>query len=176
MQRYRIRHLPVVLKDQTLIGMVSDRDIRSAMPSSFDRRGRFKTEGGDEPAGIRAQDIMTKDPISISLATTIQDFSLCGLGQACSKPALSTLKYFLKEFEDHIKEHRCAGAVCDSMVISACQHACPAGIDVPNYVAAIAEGDYEKSVEIIRENGFQSQCFYVFLVYLCVRTADGEYY
>ena len=73
MLRYRIRHLPVVLKDQTLIGMVSDRDIRSAMPSSFDRRGRFKTEGGDEPAGIRAQDIMTKDPISISLATTIQD-------------------------------------------------------------------------------------------------------
>ena len=65
---------------------------------------------------------------------------MCGLGQACPKPALSTLKYFLKEYEDHIKEHRCAGAVCDSMVISACQHACPAGIDVPNYVAAIADG------------------------------------
>jgi len=93
------------------------------------------------------------------LGQTLTEASLCGLGQACPKPALSTLKYFLKEYEDHIKEHRCAGAVCDSMVISACQHACPAGIDVPNYVAAVAEGDYAKSVEIIRErNPFPAVC------------------
>ncbi|MGD8713493.1 MAG: FAD-dependent oxidoreductase [Desulfobacterales bacterium] len=93
------------------------------------------------------------------LGETLTEASLCGLGQACPKPAISTLKYFLKEYEDHIREHRCAGAVCDSMVISACQHACPAGIDVPNYVAAVAEGDYEKSVEIIRErNPFPAVC------------------
>ncbi len=93
------------------------------------------------------------------LGETLTDASLCGLGQACPKPALSTLKYFLKEYEDHINEHRCAGAVCDSMVISACQHACPAGIDVPNYVAAIADGEYEKSVDIIRErNPFPAVC------------------
>jgi NADH-quinone oxidoreductase subunit F len=93
------------------------------------------------------------------LGDTMSEASLCGLGQASPKPALSTLKYFLKEFEDHIQEHRCAGAVCDSMVISACQHACPAGIDVPNYVAAVAEGDYAKSVEIIRErNPFPAVC------------------
>jgi len=93
------------------------------------------------------------------LGETLTEASLCGLGQACPKPALSTLKYFLKEYEDHIKEHRCAGAVCDSMVISACQHACPAGIDVPNYVAAIADGEYDKSVAIIRErNPFPSVC------------------
>jgi NADH-quinone oxidoreductase subunit F len=93
------------------------------------------------------------------LGETLTEASLCGLGQACAKPALSTLKYFLKEYEDHIKEHRCAGAVCDSMVISACQHACPAGIDVPNYVAAIADGEYEKSVAIIRErNPFPAVC------------------
>jgi NADH-quinone oxidoreductase subunit F len=94
-----------------------------------------------------------------ALGETLTEASLCGLGQACPKPALSTLKYFLKEYEDHIREHRCAGAVCDSMVISGCQHACPAGIDVPNYVAAIAEGDYAKSVEIIRErNPFPAVC------------------
>ena len=93
------------------------------------------------------------------LGETLSEASLCGLGQACPKPALSTLRYFLREYEDHIREHRCAGAVCDSMVISACQHACPAGIDVPNYVAAVAEGDYEKSVEIIRErNPFPAVC------------------
>ena len=93
------------------------------------------------------------------LGRTLSEASLCGLGQACPKPALSTLKYFLKEYEDHIREHRCAGAVCDSMVISACQHACPAGIDVPNYVAAIADGRYGDAVEIIRErNPFPAVC------------------
>jgi NADH-quinone oxidoreductase subunit F len=94
-----------------------------------------------------------------ALGETLMDASLCGLGQACPKPALSTLKYFEKEYRDHIHEHRCAGAVCDSMVISACQHACPAGIDVPNYVAAIAGGKYEHAVEIIRErNPFPAVC------------------
>lgn len=93
------------------------------------------------------------------LGETITEASLCGLGQTCAKPALSTLKYFVKEYEDHILEERCAGATCDSMVISACQHACPAGIDVPNYVAAIADGEYEKAVEIIRErNPFPAVC------------------
>lgn len=93
------------------------------------------------------------------LGQTISETSLCGLGQTCPKPALSTLKYFAKEYEDHILEHRCAGATCDAMVISACQHACPAGIDVPNYVAAIAEGKYEKAVHIIRErNPFPAVC------------------
>ena len=93
------------------------------------------------------------------LGETIMTSSLCGLGQTAPKPALSTLKYFLKEYEDHILEHRCAGATCDSMVISACQHSCPAGIDVPNYVAAIASEKYEKAVEIIRErNPFPAVC------------------
>jgi len=93
------------------------------------------------------------------LGETIIKSSLCGLGQTAPKPALSTLQYFLKEYEEHIMDHRCAGATCDSMVISACQHACPAGIDVPNYVASIARGKYEQAVEIIRErNPFPAVC------------------
>ena len=94
-----------------------------------------------------------------SLGDTMTSASLCGLGQACAKPALSTLKYFEKEYLDHIHENRCAGAVCDSMVISACQHACPAGIDVPNYVAAVGSGHYQQAVDIIRErNPFPAVC------------------
>ena len=93
------------------------------------------------------------------LGSTMTSASLCGLGQASAKPALSTLRFFEKEYLDHILEHRCAGATCDSMVISACQHACPAGIDVPNYVASIAAGNYNKAVEIIRErNPFPAVC------------------
>ncbi|MBU1171162.1 MAG: FAD-dependent oxidoreductase [Proteobacteria bacterium] len=94
-----------------------------------------------------------------SIGKTVSETSLCGLGQTCAKPALSTLRYFLKEYEEHIHDMRCAGAVCDSMVISPCQHACPAGIDVPNYVAAVALGHYAKAVDIIRErNPFPAVC------------------
>ncbi len=102
-----------------------------------------------------------KDDLKIlkRIGETLIKSSLCGLGQTAPKPALSTLNYFLREYEDHITEHRCAGAACDSMVISPCQHACPAGIDVPNYVAAVASGKYEKAVEIIRErNPFPAVC------------------
>jgi len=93
------------------------------------------------------------------LGETIIKSSLCGLGQTAPKPALSTLQYFLKEYEEHILDRHCAGATCDSMVISACQHACPAGIDVPNYIASIAGGKYEQAVKIIRErNPFPAVC------------------
>ena len=95
----------------------------------------------------------------IDIGTTVKESSLCGLGQSCANPVLSTIRHFRDEYEAHIKEHRCPAAVCDAMVISACQHACPAGIDVPNYVAAIAEGDFIKAVEIIRErNPFPAVC------------------
>jgi len=103
----------------------------------------------------RIEDIRTIE----ELGETITDSSLCGLGQTCAKPALSTLKYFLDEYKEHILDHRCAGATCDAMVISACQHACPAGIDIPNYVASIARGKYEQAVDIIRErNPFPAVC------------------
>lgn len=103
----------------------------------------------------RMEDIQT----ITDLGKTITSASLCGLGQTCAKPAISTLTYFRKEYEDHIKEHRCSGAVCDTMVMSACQHACPAGIDVPNYVAAISCGNYEQAIDIIRErNPFPAVC------------------
>jgi acetoin utilization protein AcuB len=73
MVRFRIRHLPVTQPDNTLIGIVSDRDIRSAMPSKF-----FHDRGMDEMenerlTGVLVQEIMTKNPISISLSSTLQD-------------------------------------------------------------------------------------------------------
>jgi acetoin utilization protein AcuB len=73
MTRYRFRHLPVIRSDKTLIGIVSDRDIRSAMPStSIHDQRREEIEPG-MATGVRVQDIMTKDPVCVSLSSTIQD-------------------------------------------------------------------------------------------------------
>lgn len=85
--------------------------------------------------------------------------SLCGLGQTAPNPALSTLKHFRDEYEAHILRKRCPAGVCEALVVSPCQHACPAGIDVPAYVAFVGQGDYEKAVEVIRErNPFPAIC------------------
>lgn len=50
------------------------------------------------------------------LAETIKDTSLCGLGQTAPNPVLSTMKYFMDEYEAHIKEHRCPAGVCQALL------------------------------------------------------------
>jgi NADH:ubiquinone oxidoreductase subunit F (NADH-binding)/ferredoxin len=50
------------------------------------------------------------------IAKTVKDGSLCGLGQTAPNPVLTTLRYFRKEYEDHIERGRCAAFVCDKMV------------------------------------------------------------
>jgi NADH-quinone oxidoreductase subunit F len=95
----------------------------------------------------------------LSIAKTVKECSLCGLGQTCPNPVLTTLNYFRDEYEAHIKEKKCPAAVCDALMISPCQHTCPVGINVPKYIAHIAAGEYLQSVETIRErNPFPGIC------------------
>lgn len=47
------------------------------------------------------------------LCEVVRDTSLCGLGQSAPNPVLSTLRYFLDEYEAHINEHRCPAGVCE---------------------------------------------------------------
>jgi len=72
MTEHRIRHLPVVEADNKLVGMVTDRDIRSAMPSIF-----VDTSDIDEEKGrlekLRVKDIMSTKLITISPTYTLQD-------------------------------------------------------------------------------------------------------
>jgi len=66
---------------------------------------------------------------------------------------------FQKRIRAHIVSKRCPAGVCDALVLAPCQHACPAGIDVPAYVAFIGQGDYAKAVEVIRDhNPFPAIC------------------
>jgi NADH-quinone oxidoreductase subunit F len=95
----------------------------------------------------------------LTIARAVKECSLCGLGQTCPNPVLTTINYFRDEYETHIKEKKCPAAVCDSLMISPCQHTCPVGINVPKYVAHIAAGEYLESIETIRErNPFPAIC------------------
>jgi NADH:ubiquinone oxidoreductase subunit F (NADH-binding)/Pyruvate/2-oxoacid:ferredoxin oxidoreductase delta subunit/(2Fe-2S) ferredoxin len=51
-----------------------------------------------------------------SLAETIGETSLCGLGQTAPNPVLSTLRFFRHEYEAHIYERRCPSGVCAELV------------------------------------------------------------
>lgn len=72
MMEKNIRHLPVIDGDGKLIGIVSDRDVRDAMPSSLLKKPDYDiTLGkiGSHPIGT----IMTKKPMAIYAYYTLQD-------------------------------------------------------------------------------------------------------
>jgi NADH-quinone oxidoreductase subunit F len=86
------------------------------------------------------------------LGRVIKDASLCGLGQTAPNPALTTIKYFREEYEEHIRDKHCRAAVCTALVLAPCQHTCPAGVKAHRYVREIAQGNFENAYLVVREN------------------------
>ncbi len=87
------------------------------------------TEGEGTPADLARLE---------SLARTVCDGSLCGLGQTAPNPVLTTLRYFREEYEEHILHKRCPAFACLPLVsyhidperctgCPACAKACPNG-------------------------------------------------
>ena len=72
MSTHRIRHLPVVDETNRLIGIVTDRDLRSAMPYEFSK-GTDIEEVREELAAKAVGDIMTTEVMTVSPMDTIQD-------------------------------------------------------------------------------------------------------
>lgn len=73
-----------------------------------------------------------------TLARTIKNASLCGLGQTAPNPVLNTLKYFRHEYEAHIYDKKCPAGVCQSLLTyfiiadkcrgcGICARVCPVG-------------------------------------------------
>ena len=50
------------------------------------------------------------------LGQKIKAGSLCGLGQTAPNPVLATLRFYRKEYEEHVREHRCAALQCNAFV------------------------------------------------------------
>ena len=93
------------------------------------------------------------------MAGVIKNAALCGLGQTAPNPILSTIRYFRKEYEEHIRNHRCSAAVCSAMFRSPCQHTCPIEMDIPSYIALIRAERFEDAYKILLQtNPFPSVC------------------
>ena len=73
-----------------------------------------------------------------SLAISVKNGSLCGLGQTAPNPVLTTLKYFRDEYIAHIVDKKCPAKKCTALLTynidpevcigcGACARNCPAG-------------------------------------------------
>jgi acetoin utilization protein AcuB len=67
-----IRHLPIVDSENRLIGIVTDRDIRSALPYHLFKTPEKLVEK-ETYNQLKIKDIMTRNPFAISPTDTIQD-------------------------------------------------------------------------------------------------------
>ncbi len=93
------------------------------------------------------------------LGEAIRRASLCGLGQTAANPVLSTIRYFRDEYEAHIIEKRCPANSCEALITTTCSSACPAHVNVPEYVGLIAEGRFAEALDVIRRrNPLPSVC------------------
>ena len=51
-----------------------------------------------------------------AIGATMQEASLCGLGQTSPNPILSTLKYFEEEYIEHISDKKCRAKKCKALI------------------------------------------------------------
>jgi acetoin utilization protein AcuB len=72
MAEHNIRHLPVVENGDQLVGILTDRDLRSALPHRF-FKGDVAPEEVEAHRHMRVKDVMTRDVITVTLSYTIPD-------------------------------------------------------------------------------------------------------
>ena len=80
----------------------------------------------------------------------IKDSALCGLGQTCPNPVLSTINHFRHEYEAHIRDNFCPAGACEALVFAPCENTCPVRCDACGYTALIGEGRYGEALSLIR--------------------------
>jgi len=109
------------------------------------------------------------------IAAGMETGALCALGQLTPGPVLSALRYFEDEFRAHIVDKRCPAGSCQPLVRARCTNACPAEVDVPSYVALVAQGRYAEGLEIHRrQNPFPLVCGRVCPAFCEARCRRGD--
>lgn len=73
----------------------------------------------------------------------------CAIGYEAAKLVLKGLDGFMEDFVQHITKNRCT---CNSSQPVPCVALCPAGVDIPGYVALVGEGRYEDAIRLIRKD------------------------
>ena len=94
-----------------------------------------------------------------ALAEMIRSGSDCAIGYDAAQAVLVGMTRFADEYKHHVEEHACQKGVAQSVP---CETFCPAHVDVPGYIALVAEGRSADAVALIRkDNPFPTACGYV---------------
>lgn len=89
-------------------------------------------------------------------AKTVYFLADCAIGFEAAKAVLNGLKGYRKEFENHIKYKKCT---CEITQSAPCVALCPAGVDIPGYIALVKEKRYDDAIKLIRkDNPLPSVC------------------
>ena len=107
----------------------------------------------DGKASLATLDIIEKT------ARTIVNTADCAIGRDAARLVLDGLAGFRDDYEEHILHNRCLAGL--QMPVP-CVALCPAGVDVPGYMALVGEGRLADAVRLIRkDNPMPVACAYI---------------
>ena len=120
---------------------------------------------GLEQLSIMIREVLDGEPdpdILNRIRTTAQvvvDSADCAIGMDAGQLVLNALIAFRDDFEEHVNNGRCLGGLEDAVP---CVAKCPAGVDIPGYVALVNEGRCADAIRLIRkDNPFPVSCAYI---------------
>ena len=91
-----------------------------------------------------------------SLAEMIRDSADCAIGYEAAIEVLEGLEIFKDEYIGYIEDRECPGNTGKQ---SPCVTMCPAHVDIPGYIAHVAEGNYADAINLIRrDNPLPTAC------------------
>ena len=92
-------------------------------------------------------------------ARTIVNTADCAIGRDAARLVVDGLEGFRDDYEEHILHHRCLAGLKYPVP---CVALCPAGVDIPGYMALVGEGRCADAVRLIRkDNPFPTACAYI---------------
>ena len=83
----------------------------------------------------------------------------CAIGVNAAQLVLTGLHGFRDDYEEHAQHHRCLASLQNPVP---CVALCPAGVDIPGYMALVGAGRYADAVRLIRkDNPMPTACAYI---------------
>ena len=107
----------------------------------------------DSTASLETIDLIEKT------ARVIQDTADCAIGYEAARMVLQGVQGFRDDYISHVEHGRCLFGLNQPVP---CVALCPAGVDIPGYIALARAGRYNDAARLIRkDNPFPTVCGYV---------------
>ena len=92
-------------------------------------------------------------------ARSIVNTADCAIGRDAARLVVDGLEGFRDDYVEHICHHRCLAGL---EIPVPCVNLCPAGVDIPGYMALVGAGRCDDAIRLIRkDNPFPTACAYI---------------